>query len=145
MSLSSAVDALAAAVGAAIKTDRTNIALKAPLASPTFTGTTSSLRRVRTPYTLTYGATLTPNMTNGGLQRCALTGDATIAEPTNGTDGEECLLELTAAATRTVTLFSRRLSFITSTFQVPAGGAGFVLMVYRTGTGWTILAAGPTA
>jgi hypothetical protein len=55
--------------------------------------------------TLTYAATLTIDSSTGSNFRCALTGDVTIAMPTNPTDGTSINLWLTASsANRNVTL-----------------------------------------
>lgn len=55
--------------------------------------------------TLTYASTLTIDSSSGSNFRCALTGDVTIALPTNPTDGASINLWLTASgANRNVTL-----------------------------------------
>lgn len=55
--------------------------------------------------TLTYASTLTIDSSSGSNFRCSLTGDVTIALPTNPTDGASINLWLTASgANRNVTL-----------------------------------------
>jgi len=56
-------------------------------------------------YTITYGATITPNLNNGGAQKCTLTGNVIVAAPTNGADGQTLKVQLIQDGTgnRTVT------------------------------------------
>ena len=96
------------------------------------------------PVTLTYASTLTPDASAGNFRRCALTGSPTLAEPTSGTDGQRLLIEFSAAAAQTVTLFTRRLTFILATLPIGAGALGYVFMIYRSGTGWVIMGSGAT-
>lgn len=59
-----------------------------------------------TEYAITYAATITPNMLNGPNQKCTLTGNVTVAVPTNGQVGSRIRLRLIQDATgsRVITL-----------------------------------------
>lgn len=83
----------------------TDLAAKAPLASPTFTGTVTTARLVSTPTTLTFAATITPDATLGNSIKVTATAAMTIAVPTGGTDGQTLVVEVLASgANRVVTL-----------------------------------------
>lgn len=53
--------------------------------------------------TITYAATITPSLADPWLQKCALTGNITINEPTDGTYGGCVILLTIDASLRTVT------------------------------------------
>lgn len=69
----------------------------APAASPTFTGTATAPRFVNPPQTITYAATITPDASVGSLFRCTATGNLTLADPTNGVDGQSVVVEVLAS------------------------------------------------
>lgn len=84
----------------------TDLAAKAPTASPTFTGTATFAVAVETPQTITFAASVTPDFSTGNYFRITLTGNVTINNPTNATDGQKAIFEIIQDATgsRTVTL-----------------------------------------
>ncbi len=72
------------------------------------------------PNTLAYAATLTIDASAGSNFRCALTGNVTIALPTNPSDGASINLWLTASgANRTVTLNAGIVIPISSVYTSP--------------------------
>ena len=84
----------------------TQIALdgKAPIASPTFTGTPAAPRFVGAAVDVTYAASVTINAALGSTFRVTATGPLTIAAITNGVNGQAIRVEVLASgATRTVT------------------------------------------
>lgn len=81
--------------------------LRAPLVSPTFTGTVTAPRVIRTPQTVTYAATVTIDASTGDAFKITATGALTLAAPTNPTDGQMLLLAVLASgAAQTITLAS---------------------------------------
>lgn len=90
----------------------TALGLKAPLASPAFTGTATAVnetisgRLLLTPDTITYAASITPDCSLSNYFRVTLTGALTINAPTNAVDGQKITFELIqdGTGTRLVTL-----------------------------------------
>lgn len=127
----------------------TDLTAKAPTASPTFTGTVTTARVVSTPVTVTYAATTTIDVSLGNHFRITMTGNLTLATPTNPVDGQRILVELIQDATggRTITLPSN-FNVTTSitgavTFTTTASTRSYLGLVYRTsGTKWDVLAFG---
>lgn len=100
------------------------------------------------PVTLTYGATTNTDASQGSLFRVTLTGDTTLAAPSNPVDGQRVLWELNASGgARTVTLATGSTgSFkfgtsITALGVVASGTATFLGALYRTSSArWHVLA-----
>lgn len=85
----------------------TDLGLKAPLASPAFTGAiTSAGTLVLTPDVITYAASITPDCATSNYFRVTLGGALTINAPTNAVDGQKITFELIqdGTGTRLVTL-----------------------------------------
>jgi hypothetical protein len=101
-----------------------------------------------TPVSLTYGATTNTDASLGALFRVTLTGDTTLAAPTNPVDGQRAVWELTASGgARTVTLAtgsSGAFKFgtsITTLAAVASGTSTFLGALYRTSSArWHVLA-----
>jgi hypothetical protein len=61
--------------------------------------------RVVTPQEITYAATITPDALTGSVFYCIATGDLTLNQPANGTDGKHVTVAIRASgASRAVTL-----------------------------------------
>lgn len=75
------------------------LASKAPLASPTFTGTVTTAKSVSTPVALTDGATISTDASLGNHFRVTIAGNRTLANPSNLTDGQMLLFEIKQDAT----------------------------------------------
>lgn len=71
----------------------TQVATRAATASPTFTGTVTTPRLIVPPVTLTYAATLNTDASLSDHFRVTLTGNVTLANPTNGVDGQKVIWE----------------------------------------------------
>lgn len=67
---------------------------KAPLASPSFTGTVSAPRVLTPPVTLADAATIATDAALGNHFRVTLGGNRTLGAPTNPADGQKALWEL---------------------------------------------------
>jgi hypothetical protein len=101
-----------------------------------------------TPVTLTYGATTNTDASLGALFRVTLTGDTTLAAPTNPVDGQRAIWELTASgANRTVTLATGSTggfkfgTTLTTLGVVTSGTTTFLGALYRTSSArWHVLA-----
>lgn len=101
-----------------------------------------------TPQTLTDGATVNTDASLGNLFRCSMAGNRTFAAPTNATDGQRILYELTAsAADRTPTFTTGSAGAfafgtdITSIGVIASGTTCFVGAVYRASVDrWRIVA-----
>jgi hypothetical protein len=81
----------------------TDLAAKAPTASPTFTGlATFSDATVDSPTTLTDGTTVSVNASNGNFFRLTLTATGhTMGAPSSPTDGQKILFQITAGGAYT--------------------------------------------
>lgn len=89
-------------------TQPADLVSKAPLASPTFTGTSTFARIIRTPVALTDLPTITINAALGNRFFVELAGNRALAAPTNPVHGQEIVIEIKQDATgnRTLTLGS---------------------------------------
>jgi hypothetical protein len=136
------------------------LAAKAPTASPTFTGTatfatttttgTATFAKVvETPVNLTFATTTTVDASQGVYYRITLTGNTTMAAPTNATDGQKILFEILQDATgsRTITWTSGAGGYAfgtdvtTPTLTTTANKRDFVGFVYNsTANLWYCLA-----
>lgn len=100
------------------------------------------------PTSLTYGATINTDVDLSNYFRVTLTGNATLAAPTNATDGQRVMWELTASGGPwTVTLATGATgafkfgTSITTLGPVAAGTTTFLGCVYRsTSQRWHVLA-----
>lgn len=83
-----------------------DLAAKAPLASPTFTGTVTAARVVSTPVALTDAATIAVNAALGNQFTVTLAGNRTLGNPSNSTAGQMILIAIRQDGTgsRTLTL-----------------------------------------
>lgn len=129
----------------------TQVALdaKAPIVSPTFTGTVTTPRLVTPPVTLVDAATIATDAATGNHFRVTLGGNRTLGAPTNPTDGQKALWELIQDATgaRTLALDTGAGGFafgtdITSiTLSTAASKRDFLGAVYvATLSRWLVLA-----
>lgn len=85
-----------------------DLALKAPLASPTFTGTATFAKMVQAPVTLTFvsGGTTLVDASLGNTFRLTFgAGNTTMGAPSNPTDGQMIIFEIKQDGTgsRTIT------------------------------------------
>jgi len=81
-----------------------DLAAKAPLASPTFTGTVTTPRIITPPVTLTDAATIAVDASLGNHFRVTLGGNRTLGNPTNPTNGQKILIEAIQDGTGSRTL-----------------------------------------
>lgn len=120
-------------------------ALKAPLASPTFTGTATFTRQITTPQTITWASSITPVATNGNAFSITATANTTIVAPTSPTAGQMVMIEVLASGTGpwTITLSGITLSTgIASTLSVATGKVGFIGLRYSgLLSAWVAIAA----
>jgi len=124
-------------------------ALKAPLASPTFTGLVTAVREVRTPQTQSVTTTLAIDASTGDNHQITATGNPAMSVPTNGTNGQMLFVEVLASGgARTVTyngsiVLSTGLS---STLAIASGKVGLIGMRYSSLAGgvWILLASSQT-
>lgn len=122
---------------------------KAPLASPTFTGTVTAPRLVTPPVVLADAATIATNAALGNHFRVTLGGNRTLGAPTNPVDGQKALWELIQDGTgnRTLALASGTDGFtfgadVTSiTLSTAAAKRDFLGAVYVAALSrWLVLA-----
>lgn len=73
----------------------TDLAAKAPTASPTFTGLATFAKMVQTPVALS-GTTVAVDASLGNTFRLTMSAATTMSNPTNGTDGQMILFEITS-------------------------------------------------
>lgn len=99
------------------------------------------------PVDLAEGPVIATDASVGTHFRCALTGDRTLGVPTNPTDGQRALWELTAsAAQRTITLATGAGGFeltagLSTGTAIPSGRTAFLAAIYNTRRSrWTALA-----
>jgi hypothetical protein len=94
------------------------------------------------PVSLTYNAALAVDANAGNLRTCALTGNVTSWNITNGGDGQKVLVWFTATASRTIDLSGlTKLDFIPDSLTVDTGAPAAVLLL-RIGSTWYLIAAG---
>lgn len=124
-----------------------DLALKAPLASPTFTGLVTSVRGVKTPYTHgTTTGTVTIDPTLG--DNCyvgALTGNIVLTPSTTGAlDGQMLMVQVRGHASSTFTITNTGPTLttgLTSPFSLAGGKYAFLGYRYSaTLGGWVLLA-----
>lgn len=123
---------------------QTALDLKAPLASPTFTGAVTTPRLIRPPVTITYAATVTIDASTGDAFAITATGPLALNAPTNPTNGQPLVVEVLASgANRIVTVHSAIVPAVglTAAFTVVSGKVGFFGLRYSTLAGnWVMLA-----
>lgn len=88
---------------------------KASLVNPTFVGSVTAPRFLTAPQTINYATTITPNAALGTVFRVTATGNLTVNDPTNGTDGQEITLAILASGA------DRVLTVAGGTVLVPSG------------------------
>jgi hypothetical protein len=140
-----------AATGTIAESQVTNLtadlAAKAPLVSPTFTGTVTAAKVVSAPVALTDAATIAVDASLGNTYRVTLGGNRTMGAPTNATDGQIIVFELLQDATgsRLVTWTSGSGGFAFDTVSAPAlstvaADRDYVTFVYNsTSVRWQYL------
>jgi hypothetical protein len=87
-----------------------DLAAKAPTASPTFTGTATFAKLMQNPVALTDAATIATDASLGNFFTVTLGGNRTMGAPTNPSDGQMILYRITQDGTG-----SRTLSFASGT------------------------------
>ena len=99
------------------------------------------------PVDLVYAATIVTDASRGTHFRCVLTGDTILGVPTNPTDGQLVMWELTASgAARTPTLSTAVGGFafgtdITALTAIASGTTDFIGARYRASVNkWRVLA-----
>jgi hypothetical protein len=119
----------------------TDLAAKAPLASPSFTGTISSAGRfVETPDAITFTASWTPDASTGNYFRMTLTANLTLNAPTNLTDGQLLTFEFIQDGTGSRTcsynsIYTFSTTGITAgTLTTTASKRDFITFVYNATT-----------
>jgi hypothetical protein len=124
----------------------TDLAAKAPLASPTFTGTVTIPRAIGTPVTLTDAATIAVDAALSNHFRVTLTASGHVfGTPTNPVDGQRILLEIIQDGTggRTMTTWNAPWHFGTTvaqpTLSTGANKRDFLGFVYSNSQ-WDCLA-----
>jgi hypothetical protein len=95
--------------------------------------------KTKTIAVITYAATVTPNANNGNIQRCTLTGNLTVAAPTNPVDGQQIIFEfLASGAARTVTLVTGSTgAFKFGDAPTPASTTGTTAVLAAVASGTT--------
>jgi hypothetical protein len=94
-------------------------------------------------FTITYGATVTPDCTNGPYQVCTATGAVALAIPTNAIEDFQLRLRFIASGAQRVITFNASYKLgtgIGSTLTIPSGLRGDVNMQYESAYGWSIIA-----
>lgn len=81
-----------------------SVALKSPIASPTFTGTVTAPRVINTPVALTDAATIAVDAALGDQFTVTLGGNRTLGNPTNATHGQMVIFAIRQDGTGTRTL-----------------------------------------
>ncbi len=108
--------------------------------TPGTSGTTWALLSGQgAPQTLTYAATVTTDVSTGSYFRVTLTGNLTLANPTNPTDGQTVTWALIQDATgsRTLTLdtaFALGTTIASTTLTTTASKRDFLTAVYNSAT-----------
>jgi len=104
-----------------------DLAAKAPLASPTFTGLVTAVRVVKTPQTVSYASTVTLDASTGDAFAITATADMHLASPTNPTNGQMLVVEVLASgANRIVTIDGPTLltTGLTQNLTIQSGQVG---------------------
>lgn len=121
-----------------------DLALKAPLASPTFTGLLTAVRVLTTPQTQSVTTTLTIDASTGDMHHITATGNPAFAVPTNPTNGQIITVAILASgADRTVTLNASILITgpYTAANVITSGKVGWFRFSYTTlgSSAWRLL------
>jgi len=120
--------------------------LKAPLASPTFTGTTTTPRLITPPVNLVDAATIATDASSGNYFRVTLAGNRTLGNPTNGVDGQRVIWELTQDGTGSRTLaldtaFALGVDLSTVVLSTAAGKRDLLGGLFHAGIAkWLVIA-----
>jgi len=123
----------------------TDLAAKAPLASPAFTGNATAVNLVLsgkfaiTPDVLTFNATLATDASLGNYFRCTLTNNFTLSNPTNAVDGQKIMWELIqdGSGNRVITLdtkFALGTDIATVVLSTAINKRDFLGVVYNSTT-----------
>lgn len=123
----------------------TDLAAKAPLASPAFTGNATAVNLVLsgkfaiTPDVLTFNATLATDASLGNYFRCTLTNNFTLSDPTNAVDGQKIMWELIqdGSGNRVITLdtkFALGTDIATVVLSTAINKRDFLGVVYNSTT-----------
>lgn len=124
---------------------QTSLDAKAPLASPTFTGTVTLPRTASTPVAVTYAATTTIDASTGSRFKITATGDITLAVPSNAVDGQQITVVILASgADRNLTLNGSILltTGLTSTATITSGKRWIGGLLYDADlAAWVLLAS----
>lgn len=121
-------------------------ALKAPLASPTFTGLVTAVRVVKTPQTAAYTSTITLDASTGDAFVITATANMHLASPSNPTNGQMLVVEVLASGGAwTVTIDGPTLltTGLTQNLVVQSGQVGIFGLRYSTlrGNVWLLTSA----
>lgn len=128
---------------------QTALNAKAAIAGPTFTGTVTAPRVINPPVALTDAATIATDASLGNLFRVTLAGNRTLGVPTNPTDGQRVVWEVSqdATGTRTLALASGAGGFIfgtdiaSITLTTTASKTDFIGAIYNsTANRWRVIA-----
>jgi hypothetical protein len=122
---------------------QTALDLKAALTVTNALDTRISTLESASVSTLTYSGTVTPDANTAKSFKLTMTGDAALAIPTNGAEGNRLFIAVTASgADRTLTLNgSYRLTTGTSaTIVIPNTKTQYIGLRYN-GTNWTVIAS----
>ena len=99
------------------------------------------------PVALTDAATIATDASTGNIFTVSITGDQTLAVPTNPTDGQKCVWRVTASgANRTLTLASGPGGFrfgttITALTIITSGKTDYIGAIYNSTAGyWDVVA-----
>lgn len=123
--------AVGAAVTTVTNTDITDLRQSAGFAPP---------RLVTTPINLTDATTITTDASQGNHFRVTLGGNRTLANPSNPTDGQRMLFEITqdGAGGRTLTLgsnFKLGTDISSTTLSTTANARDYIGVIYRASAG----------
>ena len=100
---------------------------------------------IQTPVTLTDAATVATDASLGNRFRVTLAGNRTLGNPTNPTDGQQCVWELIQDATGTRTLaldtqFNLGTDITSTTLSTAASKRDYLTAIYRSGaTKWDVV------
>lgn len=121
-----------------------DLAAKAPLDSPVFTGSIDYNRAVSTPNTITYATTITLNAALGNAFKITATGILTLNPPTNPIDGQMMMVSILASGANRAVTISSSIQLTTgcvTPFTVNNGKVGYFGLRYSVLSGnWTLLA-----
>lgn len=130
-----------------------DLALKAPLASPTFTGLATFAKMVQTPVTLTDASTVAVDASLGNTFRLTMTSGIgatrALGNPTNSTDGQMIIIEVIQDGTGSRLLtYGTNYAFGTTVtspvLTTTASKADFIGFMYNSTAGkWRCIAFAP--